>query len=50
MPNTKADIVFAVDVSESGNSYLDNVKANIASYVEELEKYGVDYNLRLINI
>lgn len=47
-PNTKADIVFAVDVSDSSASYLANVKANIASYVAELKKSGIDYNLRLI--
>lgn len=47
-PNTKADIVFAVDVSSSSASYLANVKDNIASYVNELKKSGIDYNLRLI--
>ncbi len=47
-PNTKADIVFAVDLSDTSTGYLDNIKASIGDYVDELEKRGIDYNLRLI--
>jgi len=47
-PDTKADIVFAVDVSNTSEAYLANVKAGISNYIDELEKRGIDYNLRLI--
>jgi flagellar hook-associated protein 1 FlgK len=47
-PNTKADIVFAVDVSDTSSSYLDNLKANISDYVDQLKKSEIEYNLRLI--
>jgi flagellar hook-associated protein 1 FlgK len=48
-PDTRADIVFAVDVSnDSTDDYLAKVKAGIAEYIKELDKRGVDYNLRLI--
>ncbi|MGI6776723.1 MAG: flagellar hook-associated protein FlgK [Acetivibrionales bacterium] len=46
-PDIKADIVFAVDISGDA-AYLADVKANIESYVDELRKRGIDYNLRLI--
>jgi len=47
-PNTKADVVFAVDVSNSSSAYLTNIQNNISTYVNELQKKGMDYNLRLI--
>jgi len=47
-PNTKADIAFAVDISNTSASYLANVKSSIANYVDELKRAGIDYNLRLI--
>lgn len=47
-PNTKADIVFAIDLSNTSDGYIDNVKASAQRYVEELEKRGIDYNLRLV--
>lgn len=47
-PNTKADITFVVDVSDGSGLDLDEIKAKIKSYVEELDKHGVDYNVRLI--
>jgi flagellar hook-associated protein 1 len=47
-PNDMADVVFAVDVSNTSAGYLANVKANITQCIDELEKWGLDYNLRLI--
>lgn len=47
-PNDKADIVFAIDVSDTSAEYLANVQASIGKYVDELDKKGLDYNLRLI--
>jgi flagellar hook-associated protein 1 len=48
IPNTKADIVFAVDISSTSAGYLANVKANVSSCVNELKSRGIDYDLRLI--
>jgi flagellar hook-associated protein 1 FlgK len=47
-PNTKADIIFAIDVSDTSSAYLDNIKANISGYLSGLKNAGLDYNLRLI--
>ncbi len=47
-PNTKVDIVFAVDVSDSSAAYLTNIKNNISSYISDLQKKGLDFNLRLV--
>jgi len=47
-PNVKAEIVIAVDLSNSNTSYLANVKANIVNMVNELKKRDIDYNLRLV--
>ncbi len=47
-PSTKADVVFAIDISNTSASYLADVKANISKCVEEMKKKGIDYNLRLI--
>jgi len=47
-PNTKADITFAVDVSDSSATNLSNVQSSINTYINELDKKGIDYNLRLI--
>ena len=46
--NTKADIVFAIDTSDTSEGYLDKVKNNITNYVTDLMKRGIDYNLRLV--
>lgn len=50
-PNTKADVTFVVDISDSSgftNAQFDNIKSKIASYADQLEKKGLDYNLRLV--
>jgi len=47
-PNTKTDIVFAVDVSDSSAANLAKIQASISKYIQELKDKGIDYNLRLI--
>ena len=47
-PNTKADISFAIDVSDTSGPNLAKIQASISTYVSELNKKGMDYNLRLI--
>lgn len=47
-PNTKADITFAVDVSNTSATYLADAKNSIKQYVDEMKRKGIDYNLRLI--
>lgn len=47
-PNTKADITFAVDVSDSSAAKLSEIQSSINTYVDELKRKGIDYNLRLI--
>jgi flagellar hook-associated protein 1 FlgK len=45
-PNTTADVTFAVDISS--DTYLGNLQANAARYVQELKARGLNYNIRLI--
>jgi len=47
-PDTKADIVIAVDVSGSDATYLQNVKDHVSKLAGELKKRGIDYNLKLV--
>jgi len=47
-PNTKADIVIAVDLSSAGAEYLEQLKLNIDNYVDGLFKKGLDFNLKLV--
>lgn len=47
-PGTKADIVVAVDTSDTSAVNLAKIKANIASFTNELKMTGLDYNLRLV--
>ena len=47
-PNTKADIVIAIDVSMSNAAYLDMIKTNIDNYVDGLLKKGLDFNIKLV--
>lgn len=47
-PNTKADIVFAIDNSNGSAANLANIKSQVAKYVDGLKKSGLDYNIRLI--
>ncbi|MDR3120096.1 MAG: flagellar hook-associated protein FlgK [Clostridiales bacterium] len=47
-PNTQADIVIAIDLSDSSAEYLDKIKTDIDSYVDGLYKKGLDFNLKLV--
>lgn len=49
-PNTKADIVIAIDLSASGKEYLEQIKNNIDNYVDGLLKKGLDFNLKLVTL
>jgi flagellar hook-associated protein 1 FlgK len=45
-PNTKADVVFYVDTSTTAS---DEIADQIAAYTNELDKRGLDYNVRVID-
>lgn len=49
-PYTKADINFVIDISNTpaNAANLAKIQANISSYMNELNRPGVDYNLNLI--
>ncbi|HOQ02043.1 MAG TPA: flagellar hook-associated protein FlgK [Acetivibrio clariflavus] len=47
-PNTKADITFVIDVSDSNAAKLSEIQNSIETYVNELKRKGVDYNIRLM--
>jgi flagellar hook-associated protein 1 FlgK len=47
-PDTRADITFVIDVSDSGGLYIEDIKSKVKNYVAELEQRGVDYNINLI--
>ncbi len=47
-PKTKADIIFAVDVSDTSAGSLLNIKSSINTYIQQLTNRGIDYNLRLV--
>lgn len=49
-PNTKADVTFVVDISDSAFTagQFDDIKAKVADYAQQLEKKGLDFNLRLV--
>lgn len=47
-PHTKADITFVIDNSSGSATNLSNIKSNILNYVNELNRPGNDYNLRLV--
>ncbi len=45
-PNTKADVVFYVDTTTSPSAAI---AGQIAAYTDELDKRGLDYNVRVID-
>jgi flagellar hook-associated protein 1 FlgK len=45
-PNTKADVVFYVDTSTTAS---DEIADQITAYTNELDKRGLDYNVRVID-
>lgn len=52
-PNTKADITFAIDLSDDtmggpSPNHLDDIKNNIAHFIDSLQNKGIDYNFKLI--
>ncbi|MDR1060856.1 MAG: flagellar hook-associated protein FlgK [Clostridiales bacterium] len=47
-PNTKADIVIAIDLSDASSEYLDRIKTGIDGYVDGLLKKGLDFNIKLV--
>ncbi len=49
-PNAKADITFAIDLSDDtfGPANLANLQANMAQFIDRLENKGIDYRLNLI--
>ncbi len=47
-PNNKMDITFAIDVS-AGNDFS-TLKSTLSTYVDELKKSGLDYNIRFITM
>lgn len=47
-PHNVADINFVIDTSDTSASYLNKIQSNIASYINELNTTGMDYNLNLI--
>lgn len=53
-PRDKADITFAVDVSQGsgtgGTEYLAKLKASMKAYIDDLKKSGIDYNIRIATI
>jgi flagellar hook-associated protein 1 FlgK len=49
-PKEKVDITLAIDTTNGSKTYLDKLKAQIATYVEDLKKSGVDYNIRLVSM
>lgn len=46
-PKEKIDINFAIDTS-AGSAYLANLKSTISNYVNDLQKSGLDFNIRFI--
>lgn len=48
-PNTTADITIAVDVSNPTPGYLDNLRDNVISMINEMKSRGLQYNLRLVS-
>jgi flagellar hook-associated protein 1 FlgK len=47
-PNTRADITFVIDISDSSGLDIDDIKEKIKNYVKELDERGIDYNINLI--
>ncbi len=45
---SQGDIVFVIDESGSMQPYIDTVKANVDSFVQQLADNGVDYQLGLV--
>ena len=46
--NSKADIIFVIDTTESMDYYINNVKYNLSAFVDELKTYHVAANFALV--
>ncbi len=50
-PKEKVDIVFAIDATQGTDvAYLNNLKAQMATYINDLQKTGEDYTIRFVNM
>lgn len=50
-PNTKADVAFVVDISDTSGftaAQFTDIKSKISDYANQLDQMGLDYNLRLV--
>lgn len=50
-PNTRADVAFVVDISDASGftaAQFADIKSKISDYADQLDKMGLDYNLRLV--
>lgn len=47
-PDTKADVSFVVDISDSSGLNLTDVKNDILNYAKEMRDRGLDFNFRLV--
>jgi flagellar hook-associated protein 1 len=49
LPNARADITFAVEISEDeSDEYLEKLKTTITDYIGDFDKRGIDYRLRVV--
>lgn len=49
-PNSKADVTFAVDISDyEEDGYVEKLKNSVSEYIYEMDRRGLDYNLRLVS-
>ena len=47
-PNTKTDVTFIVDISDTSGLNLADVQNDILNYAAEIRKKGLDFNFRLV--
>lgn len=47
-PNTKADVTFVVDISDTSGLNMTDVQKQILSYAAEINKKGLNFNFRLV--
>lgn len=48
MPNTMSDITIAIDISDSSAGHLSKIKDSVSEYVDDLQKRGLDFELKLM--
>ncbi len=47
-PYSKTDVTFVIDVSSGSGAYLDRIKSEIASFLDEIDVMGSDFVLNLV--